>query len=119
MQTSTRTAASTVVNTMTITPTLTPLVLPTGEPILFPNPYCPRTALNGTLNIINLLPGSQVYIYSISGEAVANIKTQSTAIYWSGKNNNNSPVSPGIYYYMIISPSNSKTLGRLFIVSRM
>jgi len=73
-----------------------------GSIKVFPNPFNPSTANQGRMQFINLPYGSRVVIYTVSGEQVVQYAAinQGTA-YWYGNNTSGSPVSAGIYYYVI------------------
>ncbi|HDQ25276.1 MAG TPA: isopeptide-forming domain-containing fimbrial protein [bacterium] len=81
---------------------------------VFPNPY----SINGPpLKISNLIPGSTVSFYTLSGEFVYSIKAQCVTESWNGTNRRGARVSPGVYYYLIINPSGGVTeKGKIFIV---
>lgn len=73
-----------------------------GELKIFPNPFNPEKAVGGVMKFINLPYGSQVQIFSVSGEQVINFSALTKAIaFWDGKNYAGTAVSPGIYYYVV------------------
>ena len=43
---------------------------PEGLPVVYPNPFNPRTARYGKLKFDNLIPGAEVTIYTVVGEEV-------------------------------------------------
>jgi len=91
---------------------------PEGKVIVYPNPYNPAYAKGGALKFINLVPGSRVEIYTISGENVTGLFSPGVSVKWDGKNRFGKKVSPGIYYYVIINlNSQEKTTGKIFILS--
>jgi sugar lactone lactonase YvrE len=112
--TATLTPAHMPTATPTITPTPTPY--PIGDIIVYPNPYSPGRAVDGALKIINLPTGSNIVVYTISGELVISISAQTPVVYWNGRNAYNSPISPGVYYYVIKSGSDILRAGTIFVV---
>jgi fimbrial isopeptide formation D2 family protein len=91
---------------------------PTGRPVVFPNPFNPKTAKGGTLKFANMVPGSVIQIFTISGEAVAAITAQGTNVEWDGKNGGGSSMAAGIYYFVITNKTTNSTLkGKLFVVN--
>ncbi len=116
----TRTVTSTLTQVLaTLTPTITATTTPypIGDIIVYPNPYNPNKAIEGALKIVNLPIGANISIYTISGELVISMTSQTPVVYWKGRNLFNSPVSSGVYYYVIESGSNNilKT-GTIFVV---
>jgi uncharacterized repeat protein (TIGR01451 family) len=91
---------------------------PTGRPVVFPNPFNPKTAKGGTLKFANMVPGSVIQIFTISGEAVAAITAQGTNVTWDGKNSGGGSMSAGIYYFVITNKTTNTALkGKLFVVN--
>jgi uncharacterized repeat protein (TIGR01451 family) len=91
---------------------------PTGNPVVFPNPFNPKTAKGGTLKFANMVPGSVIQIFTISGEAVAAISAQSPNVEWNGKNSGGSSMAAGIYFFVITNKTTNSTLkGKLFVVN--
>lgn len=92
---------------------------PQDRVVIFPNPFNPRTARGNVLKFLNVIPGSLINIYTVSGEHVTTIKAASILETWDGKNNMRKMCSPGIYYWLVINPyNNSINKGKLFIVSK-
>jgi len=90
---------------------------PSDLPVIYPNPFNPMKAIGGVLKIDNLIPGSTVQIYTLSGEIVMSLTASSVKVIWDGKNRQGKKVSPGIYYYVIKSSESKIYLGKLFIIN--
>ena len=119
-QTDTITLTPTITNTPTITLTPTVTVTPTITPFglhLWPNPYDPKYAFNGTLNVYEAPAGSSLCIYTVSGELVASkLVNDNNWIYWDGRNRFGVPVSAGIYFYIIKTGSAVLMQGTLLVL---
>lgn len=88
---------------------------PADLPVVYPNP-----SEKGYVKFTNIVPGSTVEIYTISGEFVNSMDAQSVIITWYCRNRMGSRVSPGIYYYLIRdSGGNARYRGKLFIVNKL
>ena len=88
---------------------------PIGKPVVFPNPFNLDTDTVVTFD--NVVPGSLIQIYTISGEAVKAIYTGIKTTTWDGKNRNGKTASPGIYYFVIKNQSNGEVRkGKIFVV---
>ncbi len=112
--TPTKTPTSTLTSTPTVTftPTFTLTPSPTFTPAcviqVWPDPYSLQYAYDHALRVSCLPPGAQVCVYTVSGEWVNTISQSGDPTEWIGaKNHNGTPVSPGIYYYVI---QNSQTV---------
>jgi uncharacterized repeat protein (TIGR01451 family) len=92
---------------------------PLGVPVIFPNPFNKSTATGGKLKFMNIVPGSIISIFTISGEAVTSTNVGDDTRYsWNGTNYNGSPVSPGIYYYTITNATTRQFYrGKIFVVN--
>jgi hypothetical protein len=128
-KTPTITPTMTPTNTPTLTPTFTstttstPTDTPTCVPQVWPDPFNPKYAKNNVLKIGCLTPGSVVTIYTLSGEKVWTT-SQSAFLYnspftavWDGKNQNGSPVSAGIYFYVIAEGGKVLQRGKFLVAS--
>jgi len=91
---------------------------PADLPVIYPNPFNPKTAVDRKLKIDNLIPGSLIQIYTVSGEIVIALDAQDLTVYWDGKNRYGYNASPGIYYWLIKTPSNNIYKGKLFIINK-
>jgi uncharacterized repeat protein (TIGR01451 family) len=91
---------------------------PAGKPIVFPNPYNPDK--DGNIKFINIVPGSSVEIFTISGEMVKFIPATSLIrAEWDGRNGNGNPVSAGIYYFVIKNQASGQAMkGKIFVVKK-
>ena len=89
---------------------------PEGDIRIFPNPF---NVSNGkTLKFINVTPGSNILVYTISGESVAAIYAGTDKAEWNGKNRHGSACSPGIYYYAVVNKQTKRSrIGKLFITA--
>jgi len=92
---------------------------PADIPVIYPNPFYPEKAIGKKLKIDNLVPGSLIHIYTVSGELVMSLDATDMTVYWDGKNRFGYMSSPGIYYWLIKTPSNKIYKGKLFIVNSM
>ncbi len=107
--TPTSTFTSTITNTPTLTPTYTPTFTPTTTfsftptcvPHVWPDPYNPKFAVSGFLNLSCLPLDSTVSFYTLSGELVQSLPETGGMVQWNGRNRNGALVSSGIYYYVI------------------
>lgn len=93
------------------------LTISVGDIVIYPNPFNPNTAYNHRLKFDNLPAGSQVLIYTVSGEEVKSFKEINSHVDWDGKNAYNIDVSAGIYYFVISWDNNkSNYLGKIFLI---
>lgn len=90
---------------------------PSNVPVIYPNPYSPQKSVRGELKIRNLVPGAEVYIFTVSGEIVTSLKcNEDMEINWNGENRYGSQISPGIYYYRIFSGKKTHK-GKFFVIN--
>jgi uncharacterized repeat protein (TIGR01451 family) len=91
---------------------------PLGKMVVFPNPFSPSTAVNHELKFQNIVPGSVIQIWTLSGEFVVLINTTTDSAVWNAKNKNGSPVSPGIYLFTCKNPLSAglPLKGKIFLV---
>ncbi|HVZ80220.1 MAG TPA: hypothetical protein VHE12_05375 [bacterium] len=132
--TPTKTATMTPTYTPTLTPTMTPTYTPTTTatftptstptcvPLVWPDPFNPRYAVDGVMKIGCLEPGSRAEIYTVAGEKVVTISDSAfqyggpfTAV-WNGKNEKGVPVSAGIYFYMIRNGDRVSYKGKFLVI---
>ncbi len=91
---------------------------PSELPVVYPNPFNPAKAVGKVLKIDNLVPGSTVRIYTLSGEIVASIFAgNKLKVTWDGKNRYGKEVSAGIYLY-IIKNAKKDYFGKIFVVKK-
>jgi hypothetical protein len=88
---------------------------PEGQPVIYPNPF--SLSVKGLLKFVNMVPGSLITIYTVSGEIVTSIDCPKVREEWNGKNRQGASISPGIYFYLITN-QNTKQIkrGKIFIV---
>ncbi len=101
--TPTQTFTPSLTPTATLSPTWTLSPTPTCEIQLWPDPYNPNYAFDGTLKVGCLPPRGKVSIYTVSGELVQQVFEEEGEAQWNGKNRNGALVSPGIYFYIVQS----------------
>jgi uncharacterized repeat protein (TIGR01451 family) len=90
---------------------------PEGKVVVYPDPYNPNRAFGGTLKFENVVPGTSIQIYTVSGELVDSIETNDIIAYWNGKNRYGDKVSAGIYYFVLTNPdSGSHMQGKIFLI---
>jgi uncharacterized repeat protein (TIGR01451 family) len=86
---------------------------PMDLPVVYPNPGA------GPIKFTNIVPGSKIEIYTISGEFVNSMDAQGLIITWYCTNRAGSRVSPGVYYYLIRdSGRTARYRGKLFIINK-
>ncbi len=90
---------------------------PVGEVVVYPNPFNPETAKDKKLKFENIIPGSVIQIFTISGEMVNTLYAQNIIVYWDGKNRYGKEISPGIYLFIITNKqTGSIKKGRIFVI---
>jgi len=74
----------------------------------YPNPFNPTTNISFQLQSESDLEDAELSIYNIKGQMVINLTNQLTdqstnryTVTWNGKDENNQPVSSGIYFYKL------------------
>jgi len=92
---------------------------PEGTVRVYPNPFGFTGNENNTVKFINVVPGSTVKIYTVSGELVNAILAADVMVKWNLKNRYAKKVSPGIYYYVVENPESEKReTGKIFILNQ-
>jgi fimbrial isopeptide formation D2 family protein len=90
---------------------------PVGRAVVYPNPF--NLDKDSAVIFNNVVPGSLIQIYTLSGENVKAIQvrlTKSDAA-WDSTNRNGRKVSPGIYYFVIKNMSNGDIKkGKIFVI---
>ena len=87
-----------------------------GEIVVYPNPYNPMLAVNGTLKFDNIPSGALITVHTISGERVKAFN-RSGRVEWDGTNYSGVEVSAGIYYFIIRwNDGESVKIGKIYIV---
>jgi len=79
----------------------------------YPNPFNPSTEIRFQISDINEIESTEIGIYNIKGQKVKELPVtlsgvEGTAV-WNGKNNNNKPVSSGLYFYRLKTNNFEKT----------
>jgi uncharacterized repeat protein (TIGR01451 family) len=88
---------------------------PIDRMVVFPNPFDP--AKDGTIKFDNMVPGSVIQIWTLSGELVKNIDSGLIRAYWDGKNWKGYEVSAGIYLFTVKNGTDAKPLkGKIFVI---
>ncbi len=82
---------------------------------VWPDPFNPDHAVGGVLKVSCLPPGAYVDFYTVSGERVQRVQETNGLALWSGLNLYGSPVSSGIYYYVVISGGNTLLEGKILL----
>ncbi len=111
--TPTITLTPTLTMTMTNTPTCTPVY--SGEILVFPNPFNPAQAQGGVLKFDNLLPESEIKIFTVSGELIRRFENVCGRQTWDGKNASGEDAVSGIYLYLISPGNGDKKSGKIFL----
>lgn len=118
--TNTPTPTITLTPTNTPTPVDTPTFTPTPVGLhVWPIPFDPKYAVGGVLKAYQVPAGATMSIYTVSGESVVNpplLPDTTGTIYWDGRNSNGSPVSAGIYYYVIKNGNSTLLSGKILLV---
>jgi len=88
---------------------------PRGRIGVFPNPFNP--GIDGTVKFDNIVPGSSISIYTLSGEHVKTIESNLIRAYWDGKNRYGAVVSSGVYFFTVKNANSAKIIrGKIFVV---
>jgi len=82
----------------------------------FPNPFNPKTTISFELNTENT-EGTEIVIYNIKGQKIRqySILNIQSSIVWDGKDDNNQPVSSGIYFYRLEAGNYTSTKRMIFL----
>jgi hypothetical protein len=113
-------------STPTNTPTNTPSPTPTCVTYVWPDPYNPKTAVNGTLRISCMNANTTVNIYTVSGELVkildpstaCQVPDMSGMVYcWNGRNKQEAPVATGIYFYVVEDEGKVTQRGKFLMIN--
>ena len=83
---------------------------------VWPDPFNPAKAVNGTLKFSCLPDGSTVEIYTLSGELVCRVTPVAQLAQWDGRNLNGVLVSSGIYYYVVRQGSSALAEGKFLVL---
>ncbi len=100
-----------------ITPTFTPTPVPVyNEIVVYPNPFNPGKAVNGTLKFKGLPEGVVVKLFTITGELVWWAAEQNDCAFWDGRNREGAKVSPGTYYYTMTREKKVLKRGKIVVL---
>jgi sugar lactone lactonase YvrE len=117
--TPTGTATPAALPTMTYTPpaTDTPTATPTPacETRVWPDPFNPKYAVGGVLQISCVPPGGTVSFFTLSGERVNQIQEVNGMVQWDGRNSSGILVSTGIYFYAIQQGEKAVQTGKFLV----
>ena len=77
----------------------------------YPNPFNPETTINFNLPSTDF---ASLIVYNIKGEKVATLAAEALSTgdhnyIWQGKDDNNIPVSSGIYFYQLVTSQQAET----------
>lgn len=126
--TSTPTYTGTPTNTYTPTNTGTPTLTytPTCVTHVWPDPYIPQKAFQGTLKISCMSSNSKVSIFTVSGELVQTLDQSDacqvtdgwgTVYCWNGRNRQQYPVATGVYLYVVQSGDKVVQRGKFLLTN--
>lgn len=76
----------------------------------YPNPFNPTTTISYS---VNSAEKANVSVYNVKGQLVKTlvdgyVNAGDHSVVWNGLDNNNSPVSSGVYFYKLSTPSTSE-----------
>jgi flagellar hook assembly protein FlgD len=101
--------------TATSTATTTPWA-DAGKIYVYPNPFKPDTASGHVLKFDNCPEGTEIRIYTVTGELVRKYADVSGKQTWDAKNTQGSDVASGVYMYVVVQSDGTKTMGKVFVV---
>jgi|GEM_PF-1674789 len=111
-----QTFTHTLTPTATLSPTWTLSPTPTCEMHLWPDPYNPNTG-SGYFKASCLPSRGTLSIYTVSGELVQQVQEAGGMAQWKGVNRFGSPVSTGIYFYVVQTSSGTVLRTGKFLVT--
>ncbi len=107
--------------TATPTPSMTPTITPSPTPIcqirIWPDPFNPQYAKNGTLKVGCMPQGSRVSFYTVSGELVRILHENGGITQWDGRNLFGARTSSGVYYYVIQQGTQVLGMGKFLVTN--
>ena len=101
--------------TVTDTPTVTWTSTPTCASHVWPDPFDPRYAYNGTLKVDCVPAGTLVSFYTLSGELVAQVSESGGMVQWDGSNLKKVPAASGIYFFAFPNGSGPPVHGKFLL----
>jgi hypothetical protein len=109
-----------LIPTLTSTPTGTTTPTMTSTPVtqiqVYPNPFRPKQAFNGTLKFTGLVPSDHIRIFTVAGVKVIEKTGVSFRWDWDGKNSQGSDVVSGLYIWVVQRADGEKVIGKLIIL---
>ena len=84
----------------------------------FPNPFNPETTIYFSIEQNQQNEQIKIEIYNIKGQKIRqySIFNIQSSIVWDGKDENNQPVSSGIYFYQLRINGNSKAINKMILM---
>jgi len=81
----------------------------------YPNPFNPSTTIQFTAECAE---NAEIFIYNIKGQQIRqySILNSQSSIIWDGRDENNQPVSSGIYFYQLRIDGNSKAINKMLLL---
>jgi hypothetical protein len=68
------------------------------------------------LKIENCPAGTEIRLFTVSGELVRRFECTGNRIVWDGKNMQAEDVAKGVYIYLMTTPQGEKLIGKIFLV---
>ncbi len=88
----------------------------------YPNPFNPETTIQFSNEQNQQNEQLQIEIYNVKGQKIktiplilSGVEGQSSII-WDGRDENNQPVSSGIYFYQLRIDGNSKAINKMILM---
>jgi len=92
-----------------------PVYPPAAAPVkVYPNPFNPGKAVNGTVKFQGIKTGGKLHIFTISGRLVWEGVAGVDPLEWNGKNSGGEKVVPGVYLWTAESGL-GKERGKIFL----
>ena len=84
--------------------------------VVFPNPFRPEQAAGHVLKFDHCPAGTEIRIFTLSGELTRKFTGVSGRQNWDGKNSGGADVVSGVYLYVIDQPDGQKLSGKIFVI---
>jgi hypothetical protein len=86
----------------------------------YPNPFNPETTISFSLTA-EYAEDAELIIYNLKGQKIRTFQMQSAirtqnSVVWDGTDENNKPVSSGIYFYQLRINGNSKAINKMILM---
>lgn len=92
-----------------------PVVAPSPAPVkVYPNPFYPGKAVNGTIKFRGIKNGGKLHVFTISGRLVWEAVAGVDPVEWDGKNSGGEKVVPGVYLWTA-EGEQGKERGKIFL----